>query len=262
MSFESGKRTTVANRAITWQMGIAVVGALVLSLMAPILHSNVAHAATCGSTHCYALAKWPNGILGAITHFETVHLYSVNNGQDHISEELWLVDDKHDCGGNGGSWVETGEATRVGSTGNWYFWADCRPGSTFIAHWQYQPPSGDVGQYSEYLIDKGSNPGTYSVASTSDATGNLHFTGTSASNTMSADWIQVGLETTNNSYSITHADTDYFRYNQYHGLNGVWAYQANPGNPPGGYSNNPPNWTWLTAPAPGGTGGLGRTTCC
>lgn len=76
---------------------------------------------------------------------------------------------------------------------------------------------------------------------------------------MSANQIEVGLETTDNSYSTTHASNDYFTHNQYHGLNGVWNYQGNGGTP---FSNKPPYWYWNTVPAGGNSGGQGETTCC
>jgi len=202
---------------------------------------------------------WPNGILGSSTEFQTVHLYSVNDGSDHISEEMWLVDDVDDCAGNGISWVEAGEATWYGHTGNWYFWADCRPGSTFLPHFLYQPPSGDVYHYFQYTIEKALRATNEFSASMYNTSGTQLWYGESTSNTMAADEIQVGLETTDNNYSVTHSDPDYFIGNQYFGLNEVWAYQANSGTV---YANNPPTWTWVTPPSGGNHGGEGKTTCC
>src|SRR5215467_6928909 len=77
--------------------------------------------------------------------------------------KMWLRDTSHGCNNYSVSWIEAGEATQPGKTGNYYFWGDCRPGFDFAPHFLKQPPSGDVGQYFEYIITyAGTN--TYSVA--------------------------------------------------------------------------------------------------
>lgn len=92
---------------------LAMVGALFAS-------TPVARAACYG--HCYAIAQYFNyNEFGASSTFQTVHLFSPNNGVDHISEEVWLIDDKKSCNVGGANWVAAGEATWVGHTGNWYF---------------------------------------------------------------------------------------------------------------------------------------------
>lgn len=247
---------------------ICMVWVLAIAVFYPMFLGEPAYARplnACPGGHCYGAVVWTNPILGAIAWINTVHLYSVNDGVNHISEELWLIDNNsnHTCYHNGvaqgGAWVETGEATRVGYSGNWYFWGDCRPGSIDLYHWPYQPPSGDYGQAMEYVIDRGSSS-TFSIAASNTVTGNLLFTGTSTSNSMSPNDIQTGLETTNNSYSVTHADNDYFTHNQYHGTNGAWGYQHNSDGSIAQYK--PPYFYWNTPPHSSSTGGQGETTCC
>jgi hypothetical protein len=239
-------------------ISVAAATALLASLIVPTLFPQVALAATCptGNTHCYAQAQWQYGgaygIFGQNVQLQTVHLYSANDGYNHISEEQWVIDTYDNCL-DGVSWIEAGEATWTGHTGNWYFWADCRPGSTEYNHFLYQPPSGDVGQYQQYVISKRTS-NTYLVWMQNASSGQIQWSKTSTSNTMAgADLLEIGLETTNNSYSVTHADPDYFRYTRFEGSDSNWYYQNQPGFQ---YSSYPPNWTWITKPAPGGTGGL------
>lgn len=89
--------------------------------------------------------------------------------------------------------------------------------------------------------------------------GTIQWDALSTSNSMSPNSIEIGLETTNNSHSVTYADNDYFQFNQWEGTNGSWNYQTNPGDTS---SNDPPYWWWLTIPANGNAGGQGETQCC
>lgn len=129
--------------------------------------------------------------------------------QYHISEEMWLIDSTHACSPNSGSWIEAGEATRLDTVGNWYFWSDCRPGSKEYDHWKYQPPGGDVYAYFQYYINLYQS-GEFALAMF-NTSGVEEWNGMSTGNSMAANLIEVGLETTNTS--ATSANTDFFVYN-------------------------------------------------
>ena len=80
------------------------------------------------------------------------------------------------------------------------------------------------------------------------------------SSTLKPDTIQIGLETTNNSYSVTHADAEEYINNQYKSAtDSAFHYQTATGT---NIQTSPPTFTWLTAPAPGNNGGHAYVTCC
>lgn len=232
--------------------------ALFVSAVTSLNRIPVAHAAHCAtsSTHCYAEVQWSNYIHGSSSTFQTVGLYSALNTYDHISDEMWLVDQDHSClDGGGASWLEIGEATWINHTGNWYFWAKCPPGQHFLATFINQPPGGDVNQYFTYTIEASDDYNWY-LSRNQNGIGiwqlNVQFS-------MTPYWQQVGLETTDNSYSITHSNPDNFIYNQWYGTNNQWGYQHPNGST---VANNPPYWSWIVPPSQSNTGGQGQTTCC
>jgi hypothetical protein len=262
-------------KTLSMEVIVLLVGALAVALLLPSLTPKVAHAASdkadftgnCFyyiSQNCYGGVIWPNAVLGSISVFETVPLYSVNNGSDHISEEMWNTDTNHVCQGahiySTGSWIEAGEATRTGSTGNWYFWASCigNHSTNIMYHWQYQPPSGDVYQYFGYQEWKYN--GYFYIDVWNNNTGVTQWSGNVNSEGDLAQRIQIGLETTNNNYNVTHAAGDYFTDNEWEGNpDGHWHWQGNSGTP---LYNNPPYWSWIYPPGQTNYGGFGLVTCC
>lgn len=216
----------------------------------------VAHASCSG--RCYGVVDWPNPILGAIT-FISDSSRSSPSGH-HITDELWLIDTTTNCGGTGWAcWVEAGYGTRDDQPGIWYFWMDIRPGDNGFLnkHFVYQVPSGDFGQYFEYLIDQGPN-NTFTIAVFNALSGDEIWSGTSTNNSMHANDIEIGLETTDETYS--YAVNAYFRKSQYHRSNGVWNWQANPGTVT---SQTPATFTWEQQPNSTNNppGGIGLTSC-
>jgi hypothetical protein len=93
-----------------------------------------------------------------------------------------------------------------------------------------------------------------------DRFGNYQWASSSFNNSMVADTIQEGLETTDNSYGVTHANPETFIYNKWRTLGGTWYFETDAGD--GGHSDKPPYWTWIAQPSPGNNGGTGQTTCC
>lgn len=264
MTTESGKRSSYRKRIdFRLDLLILVLAGVVVSLAAPFWSLPTAHAATCPSSqngHYYAAVCWDGTNIGNTSTLKTVGLFSVNDGVNHISEEIWVVDLVNSCAFTGASWLEAGEATQKGQTGNWYFWGECpRGGSQDLYHWEYQPPGGDVGQYFQYFVSKPSTTTTTWSITMDDNVGNFKW-GANTTNTMSPNRIITGLETTSQSYSITHSDPDYFINNKFKDANsGAWTAQTIDGLVA---SANPPSWTWVTHPAPGNNGGQGKTTCC
>lgn len=223
-----------------------------------VLPLPTAHA-TC-SGRCYGVVDWPNAILGAQTFIDTTSRGSPAG--HHITDELWLIDKTTNCGGTGWScWVEAGFGTRDDKSGIWYFWMDIRPGDNghLNPHWVYQVPSGDYNQWFLYIIDQG-DPGTntFVISVFNASTGNQVWSGLSTNNRMHANDIEIGLETTDtlSSYEVN----TYFRKNQYHGTNGVWNWQANPGQVT---NQDPAVFTWDQPPNPSNNppGGIGHTSC-
>jgi hypothetical protein len=236
-----------------------ILCALLVSLAGAVLMSPTSFAAGCQtSSHCYGIVEWAGAVHGAQTYEETNYL----NGSSgtHISNEQWVLDTNDTCyyqngAAEGESWVEAGYATRTNTSGTWYFWADCRPGSQEYDHWQYIVPSGDYGQYNYYTIDLASS-NTYDILAT-NSLGMQLWSGLSTSNSMSPNFIEIGLETTNRT--STSSSPAYFESNEWESTINNWHFQTN-----GGTVSNasPPTFTWDTVPSNNNPGGLGHTTCC
>ena len=172
---------------------------------------------------------------------------------------MWDYDLNHSCPGYNLSWIETGEATRLNYTGNWYFWAYCLPGHGYQEVWQGQVPSGDYGQYMRYLVNQ--SGGTYSISMFNVPGGYQEWYGSVPSYSTVVNDLQVGLETTTNSYSVTHSDEASVTSNEWEGYpNGGWHYQTNGGS--GITEDIPPEFEWQYYPSNGYPGGLGFTACC
>jgi hypothetical protein len=151
-TFATQRIDTISLRAQTfWELRLLLLGSLVVALLGTCWTAPTAHAASCGGDKCYGDNTWVHTSSGVSSTFKTVTLYSITGGGNHISDEMWLIDYGDNCSG-GRSWLEAGLATQPGHTGYYYFWAECRPGATFLTHFLYQPPSGDVGNYFYYYI--------------------------------------------------------------------------------------------------------------
>lgn len=240
------------NRHWPIELTIVVVLALVVSGVAVGLTAPPAYASCIG--HCYGALEWPGTNIGGSSTFETVHLNSPTNY--HISEELWEIDGRHTCSPNADSWIEAGEATQLGFSGDYYFWADCRPGSQELHHFLYQPPSGDFGQFFQYFINYYSN-GEYALAMFTTS-GTEEWNAFSTNDSITPGVEEIGLETTNTD--VTSANPDVFYNNQYEDAHtSTWHYQVLVGDME---NASPPTFIWAEPPAPGNNGGEGETTCC
>lgn len=246
-------RPRIFRGRVTFLLSISL--ACLMLVGSAITRTGTAHAACSG--HCYGVAEWPNAIHGTHTEIETTSL-GTNNNQYHISNEMWLLDSAHSCVNNSISWVEAGEATQYKGTGTWYFWADCRPGSKEIDHWVYPVPQSDYASYFQYFIYQDSGNSYHVEMDTAQGYGLWH--AESTYNSMVPNYINVGTETTSAQNTI--GSYTPFIYNEYQGTNGIWGWQANPGNPPTGHSDSPPYWYWNVIPAPGNQGGSGASNCC
>src|SRR5260221_9430906 len=98
-------------------------------------------------------------MLGMENEIQTEPIYS--NDGFHISNEIWMIDNKqnHQClcglfGCSGPSWIEAGYVTKTHDSRMWYYWGDCRMNIDGSAndHWMSLVPSGDNGGYNWHVI--------------------------------------------------------------------------------------------------------------
>jgi hypothetical protein len=186
-----------------------------------------------------------------------------------VDDEIWLIDTKSSgCSSNGYGvcWVEAGYFFTDGSTNAQFFWADGRPltSSTFNLH--ILGSTDPVGVTDHYMIikDGRAGAGIFQVWVYNDGLSTL-YQGTSTSNTMSGDRIDIGQELAGTQNAS--ADTANFTRNiwavQVLGPEYVFWYnrQTNKGSVT---SDNPPVASWAIDPAspPPPEGGQFNTRCC
>jgi hypothetical protein len=228
---------------------------------------------SCGnpqSGHCYGRTRWheQTQYFGAYTDVNQVTLSCPSGCGGFIDDEIWLIDNQSTgCTTNqfGQCWVEAGSFTSDGGS-QIFFWADSRPlaQSTFNLHlWG---PTDAVGTTDHYMIIKDARgaSGIFQVWVYNDTLSTL-YQGTSTSNTMSGNAIQIGQELagtqnasagnanfTRNIWAVQALGPEYvFWYNR----------QVHQGNM---VSNNPPFGSWSIDPSapPPPEGGQFTTHCC
>ena len=240
--------------------------AIAIVLLSFIIQFGYVHAATftpkitynCnsnGSTssgHCYAIRQW-NSAPAFYTNIFTNKIYA---GDGHISDEMW------DSAGN--NWVEAGDTSSSvsipngsgyynhGSTAEFLFWADNRPGSLFDFHAGPNLASSDFGKYMYVEIARTSSS-SFDVSIGSLPSASLG--GTSTNNSMPNGDQQIGSELVGTN-GATNPSNGY-AYNQWYNPNGggSWNYQSvTPQDPPPG-EQSPEHGTWTS----NSTGGLFST---
>src|SRR5947209_8638892 len=168
---------TIMSKLTRRSMRVSV--ALTLVVMFIAFGAGKALAYSCG-THCYALNIWSTSTgkyFGASTDISLVHLTCdpvTCRPFGLINEEMWLVDPTS-CTqqDNGLCWVETGyiDSPRPDpnnpnqSTNQSYFWADERPGSTFMYELFQDVPAAEFGNTDHFVIinDTSTTPGGFQI---------------------------------------------------------------------------------------------------
>jgi hypothetical protein len=166
---------------------------------------QAAYAYNCGnlsSGHCYGIARWTEqpqyfGTQVDITEVSMVCLHGECDG--FIDNETWLADaSSPGCVNNGfgACWVETGILVEEPPNARYFFWADARPAgvpSTFNLH--IFGPTDPIGDTDTFVIiqDVSGPAGVFQVFISNYARG-THYNGTSTSNLMSANDIDIGQE--------------------------------------------------------------------
>jgi hypothetical protein len=247
---------------------VAATFLLLVCSVKPLHASNY----SCGnpnSGHCYGRTRWQEKpqYFGAFSSILQIAMNCPSNCGGFINNEIWLVDFRSQaCVSNAfqACWVEAGFHAFAGQGNPYYFWADSRPlaSNTYNNHFLNQADSGDFDHFM-IIEDARGAPGVYQVWIYSDNLSVL-FNGTSTSNTMSANTIQIGTElagTTGGSaapsqfqkniWAVKPLGSDYtFWYNT----------QVDDGVI---LSQSPPNASWLIDPSlPGSNGGIFTTNCC
>ena len=190
------KKSLVGLRA--WQIAV-VCTALLLSACVAFAGSYSCGIGTSGSGHCYGQWGWQEQpqYFGAYTDVLQAGMKCPSGCGGFLTNEMWLADVKTPaCVSNPyqACLVEAGFQADDGRGNPYYFWSDSRPmnSNTFNTHFYSQ---ADVADFAHFMIiqDSRGGPGVYQVCIYNDSHSVL-FIGTSTSNTMSANVIQIGSE--------------------------------------------------------------------
>jgi hypothetical protein len=228
---------------------------------------------SCGtpsSGHCYGTTSWSEHpeYFGAYTDIRETTLSCPSGCGGFVDDEIWLID-THTAGcttnGFGVCWVEAGIIAIDGSS-QVYFWADARPmtTSTFNLHLLGGTDGPGVNDHFMIIKDARGGPGIVQLWIYNDGLSTL-YNGTSTSNPMSANRIDIGQELAG-THSASAGNADFTR--------NIWAVQAlgpeyvfwynRQVHDTGVGSANPPFASWAVSPTspPPPEGGRFRTHCC
>jgi hypothetical protein len=245
----------------------------VLCLVLIASGQSLATSYSCGnpsSGHCYGRTRWQEKpqYFGAYADIPEVSISCPSGCGGFIDDEIWLIDNQSSgCTSNsfGQCWVEAGYIATDGSSPV-FFWADSRPltSSTFNLH--LLGGTDPLGTVDHFMIikDGRSSPGLFQLWVYNDSLSTL-YQGTSTSNTMSGNAIQIGQELAGNQNAS--AGSANFNRNiwavQVLGPEYVFWYnrQATQGNIE---SDVPPTGSWTIDPStpPPPEGGQFTTHCC
>jgi len=255
----------------TFRSTLSVVWA---TLVGFLCLSTSAYPYSCGnpsSGHCYGTASWQEKTeyFGAYADLTQVAMGCPAGCGGFVDDEIWLIDTKSSgCGSNGFGvcWVEAGYIFTDGSSSAQFFWADGRPLTSSAFNLHILGPTDPAGTTDHYMIIKDGRGGSgiFQVWVYNDGLSTL-YQGTSTSNTMSGNRIDIGQELAGTTGAS--AGTANFTRN-------IWAVQAlgpeyvfwyNRQTDKGGVgSANPPVASWAIDPAapPPPEGGEFTTRCC
>lgn len=213
---------------------ISLVISAVLMLFGALQVASALPVQACDlNAHCYGIGQTPNSTnLNGIESTISPTCLSAPSG-NFLTDEMWLNDDTQSHWVEAGYLVE-GSGLNVGgimSAGTYGFWADLRPGYDFAAHVLQTSPS--LAYTNVSILGVGNN--TYQTAFGSHV-------GDSVANTMNADNIQVGSETTSSaSHGYSFAKSAMWEDDAQALHSGVWQGQALT-------PNAPQQFSWITRP--------------
>ncbi len=278
----------------SWKEGeipLALFIIVPLSILNIILYPTQAYAFPAGAPvcsqdpgHCYGVIDWPGHVNGSLTY---ITVKALSSGGTAITHEMWLVDPNsqnteqcylvpNDSSTNGSCWVEGGYVINgpysTGSPeGEYFFWADVRPGGEgYSVHYNSIPvQSGDYGASAEvYIFNAQHNvqhwsfcPNTYNEwcvlihGNSSQMTG---VSGNHNTNYMYPTEIQIGLEYIGGDGSANSPNVSFTGNEWQNSSNDLINYQKtyeNPSNAGGGPPDYPVEACWLTPPNQSTTGG-------
>lgn len=247
---------------------------LLAGLSCLLLFSGPIFGYSCGNPstgHCYGTATWQEKAeyFGAYTDLTQVSMGCPSGCGGFVDDEIWLIDTKTSgCTSNGFGvcWVEAGYFFTDGSSNAQFFWADGRPLTSSAFNLHILGATDPVGTTDHYMIikDGRGGAGIFQVWVYNDGLSTL-YQGTSTSNTMSGNRIDIGQELagtkdasagtanfTRNIWAVQVLGPEYvFWYNRQTDKGSVG-------------SANPPTASWAVDPAspPPPEGGQFTTRCC
>lgn len=189
--------------------------------LAHSMHPSAALTYSCSNKHCYSfIERTIRGQLGSSVAISVTDMTCNGCGEPgFIDNEIWL--NGTDTNGAGHYWVEGGYATytgRFGLYGEYYFWADQRPGGGYYEHPMQVVPAADYGHNATFWIWR--TPGwanRFSVQMISWATS---WTGLSTNNWMQVLDTDMGMELSGTSGA--HAGTAFYASPYYQAVNTYW----------------------------------------
>jgi len=262
------------NRKAIFSVGTLAKLAAGLCLIFVISGPALAVTYSCGnpsSAHCYGRTRWQEKpeYFGAYVDVNQVSMTCPGGCGGFIDDELWLIDDQSSgCAANpfGMCWVEAGAIALDGANNPVFFWADSRPlkTSTFNLHLLGATDAAGVTDHYMIIKDARNGSGIFQVWLYNDSQSTL-YNGTSTSNTMSGNSIQIGQELAG-THDASAGNANFTR--------NIWAVQTlgpefvfwyNRQTTQGGIiSDNPPVGSWTINPSspPPPEGGQFTTHCC
>jgi hypothetical protein len=263
------------SKSIERQVSVALVQLVYASCVGLALFSAAsASTYSCGSPssgHCYGVTGWQEKpeYFGAYTDIIRAAINCPSGCNGFVDDEIWLIDDKSSgCTSNPFRmcWVEAGYFFTAGSGSAQYFWADSRPmnSSTFNLHILGSTDPEAATNHYMIIKDGRGGAGIFQLWVYNDNLSTL-YQGTSTSNTMAGDRINIGQELagtngasagianfTRNIWAVQALGPEYvFWYNRQTTNSGVT-------------SANPPIASWAVEPSnpPPPEGGQFTTHCC
>jgi hypothetical protein len=200
--------------------------------------------------HCWTqLYIGFNPAVAGIRGFQTkVNVVSMNPGDGFITDEFWL------SGSNCSCWIETGY--KADQTGQYYYWGQQAPGSSFGFTDLGPVTAADLGQWATFTIQQIS-PQSFSI----EVVTPTHSYVVTVNNSYLSDpnalaYVQVGQELAGTTGAT--ANYAFFEYNKLF-VGGSWSYITTAG---AIKQDAPPYGGWLGTPSSSNPGGIFLTQCC
>jgi hypothetical protein len=250
-------------------LSLATIVLLLVCANAPAPAGNY----SCGNPqtgHCYAYVNWQEQpeYYGVYMDLLQVAMNCPSGCGGFLNNEMWLADyQTRACAANGfGScWVEAGFHAFDGGGNPIYFWADARPlsSNTYNNHFLNQADLADFEHFMIIQDARNGAQGVFQIWIYNDSHSVL-FQGTSTSNNMSPNAINMGSElagTSGASASLGQFQRNIFAVKP---LGPEFVFWYNRETDEGTVTSNaPPNGSWLIDPSlPSPEGGIFTTNCC